>query len=196
MTDAFLATLNARAEALETDRLKAKTEKIKPVANVPATPKPTEITVRVELVENRNRIDLFFSAVPSDAVRKDLKARSWRWNGDRACWYNADNDLNRAYLVANFGANFDSDDSDDSSAPPAITDAVGLAQYSPKAEAPAPEIQVSDSDAGGTIGTGESAEWLRFKRQVTELQSELKIDAADLMLMAIDSLHKATFGRN
>lgn len=42
----------------------------------------------------------------------------------------------------------------------------------------------------------ETGEYSRFKQQVNELLAEMDIDAADLMLLAVDCLHKATFGVN
>lgn len=138
---------------------------IVPLDVVPDAPK---MTVNIERVLNRNRLDIFFSDIPEKSVRTTLKDKGFRFDGERKAWYHKDTLLNRLFLADTFGAD---------------------------------ELRTLDTPADVAIPSTDtdveySSEYQAFKSQCNALQSELKLDAADLMLKAIECLYNHTFKVN
>ncbi len=130
-------------------------------------PVPAPITVRCERVLNRNRLDLYFSAKPSKETRNELKDQGFTWDDSRQCWRHQDTTINRLYLADKFNL------------PELMQD---------KFNDEAKDEDETKQDF--------SPHYMRFKNQVKSLQEHLKIDAADLMLQAIDCLYTQTFKVN
>lgn len=123
--------------------------------------KPDPITVRCERVLDRNRIDLFFSAIPSEETRTLLKDQGFKFNPDSKAWYHKDCLVNRMFLTATF-------------------DLPDLMQ------------DVYNDDPKMDVKTNINS-YATYKDQVNALLTELKLDCADLMIVAIDSLYNRTF---
>ena len=64
--------------------------------------------VEMRINEEKHGVEIRFAAIPSEAVRSDMKRHGWRWTRFGGCWYNRDTEENREYarrLVAEFGRN-------------------------------------------------------------------------------------------
>lgn len=132
--------------------------------------------IKIERVLNRNRIDIYFPEKPSEAIRGKLKDRGFRFDPERCAWYHKDTLLNRVFLSETFNAQglIVSDDLD------SIQGEV------------ANDLQKSIVEEREPLGEG-SEVYQTYKKQVNALIEELGIDPADLMLLAIDTLYRATF---
>lgn len=186
MSNAFLAALAAKSDSPTVS---------KPVPKLDTSPKATNArmledreriaqakriedakqdnTPTIELILDRNRIDIFFPRKPEQFVLDRFHQYGWKYRGLDKAWYHQDTFGNRTLLNVWFNAEIETD------IPTSEPFAEIIDPVQPKEE---PEV------------TG-SPEYVKFKRQVNELISELKIDCADLMLLAVDSLHKAKFGK-
>jgi hypothetical protein len=147
----------------------------------PVLPEPIHIPeVRIERVLDRGRIDVYFSDKPDDRTLEILRGNGFRFRPSDKAWFHADNGRNRCILEDLLGVEFEN---------PFVK-----------------ECGVHDSTAGVPVDKGEDAdmrdvvpaspEFERYRQQVDELIEHLNIRPADLMLLAIDALHKTTFGRN
>lgn len=130
--------------------------------------------VRIERVLDRNRIDVFFPEKPSDEIRTSLKDHGFRFNPESCAWYHRDTILNRVYLSE-------------------FLNAQGLLTSDDLDSIPS-EVQGTFQKINDEAGQEPSEEsgnehYRKFKMQVNALQSELGLDAADLMLRAIDCLY-------
>lgn len=136
-------------------------------------------TVKIERVLNRNRIDIYFPEKPSEEIRSRLKDRGFRFDPERCAWYHKDTLLNRVFLSEHFNAQglITSDDLD------SIQGEV------------ADDLSKSIVEEPVTASEG-SEVYQQYKKQVNALIEELKIDPADLMLLAIDTLYRSTFKFN
>lgn len=155
------------------------------------TPEVTPITVKIERVVNRNRLDIYFSDIPSVEIRDSLKNQGFRFDGERKAWYHKDTLLNRLYLHTTFGApdlltmetlNFDSNEIKDTD----TGDRVGDTSKTPQN----PILETEDDSEKV------SEEFKRYKMQVNALVEELKLDPADLMIRAIGCLYDSVFRVN
>lgn len=147
------------------------------------------ITVRVEVntgASGGDRIDLYFSRKPTDQTIANLRAADFRAKQDSRgdwFWYHRDCPENRRFCEVNFGADFSDIDA-------------------PSTPAAKPEIVVSDDVTiqGAKLADAAKAElpginaFARYKEQCAQLQAELKVDGADLAILAVACLHKQTFG--
>lgn len=126
------------------------------------------ITVRCERVLDRNRIDLFFSAIPSEDTRTLLKDQGFKFNPDTKAWYHKDCLVNRMFLAATFDL------------PDLMQDV-----YNDDVK---PEI-IEETELNPI--------WSKYKKQVNALLAADKtLDPADLMIKAIDCLYIQTFKEN
>lgn len=141
-------------------------------------PNNNEVT-NVHLVAGKNRIDVFFKGKPQESIRNHMKMNNWAFNGDRVCWYHADTEENREFLRSFFKIEVPVKD------PPPVAVASEL-----------PEVFEDQPVAAEIPNQPDGDNYNRYKQQCRELMEELKIDAADLGLLAIDYLHKFQFGRN
>lgn len=152
------------------------------------------LQVTIERVVNRHRLDVFFSHVPSRTVLDSLKEHGFKWNKDRLCWYHADTKMNRAYLTLCFGETFIGDQYETDVTGSTETQDSAPTLPTPRLESPIPVIDSTGDANQERIPF--SPEYERYKQQVNELLAHTKIDAADLMLQAIDCLHKQLLGSN
>ena len=134
---------------------------------------PKVVTLRVELVVNRNRIDLFFSDKPEARVLELLKLNGWHFRPSDRAWYHQDNLNNRKFVSQEL--------SNDPSLLDQTYDDQGPAMISSDVEEESKDLPDS---------------FLIYKRQVNDLLAELKIDSADLMLLAISKLHDQIFTKH
>jgi len=133
---------------------------------------------RVEISINSKRLDLYFTGKPSEQVRTDLKANGFWFNPTTKAWYHKDCQANRDFIKDYF--KFEIQDLDDS-----FKDS-GAVSYEMSAVDQKPKSALSDTDYPAT--------YQAYKKQVDELMKALEItEPADLMLIAIDKLHKDTF---
>ena len=186
--NAFIQALQAKSAAINQARVPVTP---KPVPCLHTTPEiakafglnkmPTSLVkqdvqaVTVNIVVDRNRLDIFFAIKPDSATLASLHAWAWHYRPSDKAWYHLDCEANRQYLRDTFNLDIDSKvDPVVDSNPLLGVDAV-----------PTANVEVESSDR-----------FEMFKRQVNELSEGLKLDPADLMLEAIACLHKATFTRN
>lgn len=197
MTIDFLSALKGKASAIQATRKDTskpvptpnkyipQTPTVKPHPVSPPYPKLPEAQIdRVEIVERDNRIDLYFTDKPTPDQRGVLKTAGWWFAAERTCWFHFDGEVNREFLRKTYNLDIDRK--------PESISLVAPADTSFTFAVPSPEITADQSDPH----TEEPQEYLRFKVQVNELLTELKIDAADLMLIAINALHKVTFSKD
>lgn len=144
-----------------------------------------KLEIRIELIPQRNRIDVFFSQIPPKNLRAALKIEGFRFNPDSKAWYHQDSENRREYLRSAFGAELDQYQGiplstliDSPLNDPSISDVPPVQPLIELCEAPIePELA-------------------KFRTQTNELLEQLNLDAADLMLAAIDCLHRQTFEGN
>lgn len=176
----FKSALKLQASTVQANRaipvLPTKPQKnVIPLAPVTAKPDFEGYGVfdRVEINVTSNRLDLFFTGIPSKKTRQLMKDNGFWYNGETKTWYHRDCETNRQFLRNVFDVALE-----------------------PKQEVPAtPQLQVSPTFDPLPDHKGSDA-FEAFKAQVNELMAELKLDSADLMLVAIDCLHKKTFSRD
>lgn len=148
----------------------------------------------VQVNSTRNRLDVYFHQKPTDECRSLLKADNWMFSGERLCWFHADTEDNRRFLRDNFGVKLDPKDQG-----PVIPDTI--APLKPVRLSPAGGGYLQDTPAQVTVPETTSTDDMgpgfeRYRKQVDELIAELRIAPADLMLLAINVLHKRTFSRD
>jgi hypothetical protein len=194
MESAFLSALKARSESIKASR-SDKPESGKTYAltgnggaNIangkswqdsevkPELPKPVILQqVTIDLVLNRQRIDVFFKLMPDRDTLDWLHDNGFRYRREDRGWYHQDNPGNRAKLKARFNATFiDSGE---------VTPEVKPVQIV-EPEKPAEDADLRDNDMT-PFGC--------YKRQCRALCEHLKIDMADLALLAIAKLYERTF---
>lgn len=139
---------------------------------------PNPIQVRIERVLTRNRLDILFSAKPGEEIRTALTDQGFKYDGERKAWYHRDTLLNRAFVAKRFNA-------------PEL-----LTPEDTAPEAPVTPVNPSCEVISDTLEESTSKDYERFKSQVRALQAELQLDAADLMLQAIEALYTQTFKVN
>lgn len=189
--DSFLNALKNKSATIQATQFTP----VKPdpiVAPVPVQdPIPVPITVKIERVLNRNRLDVYFSDIPSVEVRDNLKDQGFRFDGERKAWYHKDTLLNRLFLHNTFGA------------PDLLTVETPNSDYEPLIHT-VPEERIGDTIKTPQIVNLEteedsekvSEEFRRYKMQVNALVAELKLDPADLMIRAIGCLYDSVFKVN
>lgn len=131
---------------------------------------------KLQIDHGRNRINVFFPAIPCEADREFMKSYRWSFDGQLKCWFNRDTEDNRAFLRR--WLNLYSEKKVESTYTPAPR-----SNYEPATQSLA---EIPD----------DGTEYTRYKKQVTELMEELKVDAADLALLAVNVLHKVTFSKD
>ena len=96
---AFAKALAAKAAAIQAKYDAKAPKKVEPVQE--------EVRVTVDLVANKNRIDVFFSAKPSESVLSELREKGFHFRPSDKAWYHQDNIKNRSWLVERFNAPLD-----------------------------------------------------------------------------------------
>jgi hypothetical protein len=144
-----------------------------------------EPTITIDRVHGKNRLDVFFSSVPSEQVRKDLKERCFNYDGERKAWFHKDTLLNRLFLSDYFNAPQLVDDSE-------LPELSRLNDRIPVDTMPRVAQRIADTKPTERAELG-SEDWEECKKQMGALQAHLKIDAPDLLILAIRSLYHETF---
>lgn len=131
-----------------------------------------------------------WTKIPSAATRASLK-RFMRWDPIGSYWHCADVPGNRQLLERELGADFSGLEADIVSVPaaPAIVSEPALVASEPQ------PAEMSDSEVEERILV-DGARFLIFRSQIDELREHLGIDGADLMVLAVDCLHKTRLGGN
>jgi len=62
-----------------------------------------QISIDCKIVQDKNRLDLYFSDIPAKSDREILKEQGFRFNPDTKCWYHKDCLVNRLFLSNTFG---------------------------------------------------------------------------------------------
>lgn len=198
MTTAFLNALKTKSAALQTQLEQPK--QIKPIASIPMPQMVQDLNkliTSVNVVANRNRIDVLFNRKPDQEILDSLKENGFRYNPTTRAWYHQDNKFNRTYLALFFGADFPIEETEysdfnentaDSNDPdPDFSQSVTLTATTNDADQPSVPISYQPKD---------SPNFERYKDQVNKLSEHYTIDPVDLMMLAIDALYTRTFNYN
>lgn len=214
----FLNALKQRSEAVKAvTRAPITTPKVKPVAAMPTREElkadaldrmeqtrnnvtnpgtvaavrdqdNSTITVTVDQVVNKNRIDIFFSRKPSDQTLDLLRKANWWYRPSDKAWFNKDSSEARLFCVKHFAADFDAPE--EIPVTPAEVEAI---------ETTGPIVTLT-SETVETIEQMEpeafTPDLTRYKKQIDELLAHLKCDSTDLLFMAMDAFHKRTFSKD
>lgn len=160
------------------DLLKQKSDALSKRMNQNKKPEePLECTVTVVDIKNPAELHVWFNRYPGPNIIADLKAAGFKWNA--SVWWALDSESKRAFCRARLNAR----ELEPYTPQPTVT-ATPPEPAPQLIVVPDPEPELDDSAFG------------IYKRQVRELIEHLKIDVADLQLLAIDKLHKSTFGQN
>jgi len=186
MSTSFLEALKKRSEQINSGITQTRPEIKVPESLKPIESEVTEtpLIVTCDRVLNRKRLDLFFSRRPDQEVLNKLHGANWHFRPKDKAWYHFDSEENRQFCIDNFNADFDQLDRTQDSEAPEVPDT----DEAPNNESKQVTLTSSRDEY--------SSEYDKYKQQVNELMAELKLDAADLQLMAIDMLHKKLFSQN
>ena len=179
----FLAALSNRAAGNSNVKFNQPEKPSHPAAITPRDTVQSQIHVEsdtkpvltVDRVLNRGRLDLFFSFKPDDRVLRILNENGWHYRGKDKVWYHKDAKPQHDFLYIEFGIRISSDS--DTIADDAVT------TIDPTPVKSVPDVQPQ-----------ELPEYEEYKRQAAALIEALKIDAADLMLIAVNHLYQKHFG--
>lgn len=123
---------------------------------------------RIERILNRNKLHVYFEHEVTTDAKQCLESRGFMFNPSLNCWHNQDNSENIDFLIEKFGA----------------PDSLRTATLSNSKVSTEPEQ---------TEHTSHSEPFLKYIRQVDALKEALKIDSADLCMLAVDCLYNKTF---
>ena len=163
----------------------------KPEAAPKPRPQSGTTLERVDINVSRNRLDLYFRGVPEQGIRSDMKVHGFRYNPDLVCWYHQDTEANRQFIRKSFAVEIERKEPKPGPIVPTPATLDPRPEYLLVPE-PAPVASPAEEPTTEPF----TPEFSRFRTQVDELIAHLKIAPADLMLLAIDSLHKGTFSRD
>lgn len=190
MTTSFLEALKAKS-LQEQNNLVQNQQAIAPIIlpYIPSNPAPApKLIITVDRVLNRNRLDVFFSEKPSNDILQSLRDRGFHYRPSDRAWYHKDSEDNRLFLESKFGASFMlSGDVEDNE------------NYEVSDNAMLDNVVVPDNSVTLTSVNNAKDEadpasvFEQYKKQVKDLCEALKIDPADLALLAISKLHDQTF---
>lgn len=149
----------------------------------PAAYGDDNVTVRIEL--RGSNIELFFSECPHESIRVSMKSGG-KFRGEKRgndwIWIGRDTQENREFCERMFNADFG--DHEIVEAPDGSSDI----SRAPKI------LPVEAVTAVCDLAIDPASAYATYKRQCAQLCAELKCEAADLALIAINVLHKQTFG--
>lgn len=177
MNTAFLSALQSQSQTLTTQLQQSKPKVLE------AAPVDT-LKVTIDLVVNRNRIDVFFSQKPSDSVLDSLRSNGFHYRPSDKAWYHQDNLVNRKFLNSTFDADLEVSEM--------ATEVTGKTQQTIVVAPSLPEVTDSDTYESPY----NDSHYQVYRGQVNQLIEKLQIQPADLMLRAIDCLYVQVFGSN
>lgn len=137
---------------------------------------PVEVRVNLMLNTQPPEIRITFSRFPGQQVIDDLHKTEFHWHSLDKYWVARDSRTNRDFCRARFNADIE---------PYEVPDT----ELEPPSEKPLPKLVVRDTLI-------ETTPYDIYKQQVDELCEQLSLSPTDVFLMAIASLHKATFSVN
>lgn len=146
------------------------------------TGKDIEYNPKIERIVNTGKINLLFPSKPSKEIRESLKNEGFWFDPVTLIWSAKDNLSNRLLLNELFGAVFDN----------LQQELASIQVEASKTEDPSLEPEICEPE----VSYEGNDQYKKFKYQVASLQHELKLDAADLMLEAINKLYEFTFKQN
>ena len=146
------------------------------------TGKDIEYNPKIERIVNTGKINLLFPSKPSKEIRESLKNEGFWFDPVTLIWSAKDNLSNRLLLNELFGAVFDN----------LQQELASIQVKASKTEDPSLEPEICEPE----VSYEGNDQYKKFKYQVASLQHELKLDAADLMLEAINKLYEFTFKQN
>lgn len=148
-------------QSMKTERMETR----KPIKPLNITP-----TIdRIEVVVNRNRLDVWFTDKPCQEFRAILKAFNWYFSPERGnSWYNKDTPENRQFLISRFG--------------------ISGSQF--EQNEPVPELVPTDEPIPAMDHAEER--FIKYRDQVNQLCEHYGFDKYELLYFAIDRLFKET----
>ena len=216
MNAAFLSALKSKASQIQKDRsdkpINGKTYNLTGSGNSimngnswaesevkPETPKQR---IDVNLVLNKNRIDLKFALKPDEATLDLLRNAGWHYRPTDRAWFHKDEDHRRQWINDNFGTEIEmrSEYTQD----PINDGSISVWEELQKAQAsdpvvvtdPDPVIKTAKIDPviiqNGMVMTHADTFEI-YKRQIDDLLEHLGISPADLQVLAISKLHDQMF---
>jgi len=191
MSTNFLEALKTQASKTRTEALTKKINSNSPnltdnpvLATIPETQSDNSIEplgLKVDLVLNRNRIDLYFTRKPSQYILDMLHSQEFHYRPSDLAWYHKDSQMNRAWINNVFGTDL------------IITDAP---DYKPLQAPETPQTETQAQLPIDPIPSIPNTPYDLYKKQIDELTKHLNIDASDLQLMAVNHFHKFTFSKD
>lgn len=142
---------------------------------------------------SKNRLELYWDEKPQREVLATLKSFNFWWDRDRQCWFNFNNAAVRGFLVEYFHADFGDEpviELPEKDQERIVKEAISESSLSleMRREAVIPETPKELPSDEKTLE--------RYRDQVDELITHLNMRPGDLIILAIDHLHKATFSRD
>lgn len=192
--NSFFAALKAESDKVNQARVVKQPQALAPVNDNAPT---------INFVLNRQRIDLLFPERPSEFILQSLRDAGFHYRPSDKAWYHADYAENRKALQRMFpGSEIELEETE---SPTIDANAVSLDNPMPMPVlaysgpvAPLPVGQVADRFPTVKVDAPvdtliELPEFEVYKEQCDKLSRHYGLDFADLALLAIDALHKATF---
>lgn len=170
--NAFMQALATKSQAIKPQPKPKKNTGSAPTNIMDFTKDLDPIRVTVDVVLDRNRLDVFFSRKPDAMVLDDLRNNGFHYRPTDSAWYHKDTKQNRELLNNRFNAGLE------------------IEQENQPVIEVVPEVVPSAEII-------EDTPFENYKRQISDLMQELRLEScADLQLLAIDCLHRQTFARN
>ena len=96
MTDYFDVNFYYSLGVGKWDKPYTVSQKAKKVEAPKSSKKPAESagSIRVEINQDFNGVEVYFPGKPSEQVRTALKSAGWRWHSKKGCWYNRNTEDN------------------------------------------------------------------------------------------------------
>lgn len=192
-----LVTATQISRAIQTGQVKTTPKPIASIA-MPQMVQDIKLITSVNVVANKNRLDVLFNRKPEQPILDSLKDQGFKYNPVTKAWYHKDNKFNRSYLALFFGADFPLEETeytdhdlvnDIDPTDPDVQQSITLtAQVN---EAPTPEESKPIA-----YTPSQSPNFERYKDQVNKLSEFHQLDPVDLMMLAIDALYTRTFNYN
>lgn len=140
--------------------------------------------VAVDILENREKIEIRFSQKPGKAVRERMKAMKFWYRPDDFVWEVRDTDESRGFIAKEFSVELKtkSEERAEALAPAMPLNLVVVPEVEPAKPSNLPDLTLQTYDT--------------YKQQCSELIKALGVDPGDLPLLAIGYFHKLVFSRD
>lgn len=186
---AFAAALAAKAKAIQ-----AKYDAAQAPAKVKPEPTPEPVRVTVDIVANKNRIDVYFSAKPSDSVLSELRSKGFHFRPSDKAWYHQDNTSNRAFLIERFNAHIEIELSKLAALDDDLDQVLTDAEIKAACAKNAPTLDAEDIIEAYAAAEPEVVEVKsEYHRIIDALCEHFGESPADVCVRAVKLLHSETF---